>query len=193
MRAGLESVVRSNCAFEFAGALTELELEARLDEITADVVLLELPHPDDEALTALSSSPVPIVLLTSYPDAAMLRGAIRGILPPDATSAEIAAALQSSALGLVTMPAAALETVLPESRPQPPAKPGEPPEELLSPREREVLALLAEGLSNKAMAYRLSISEHTVKFHVTSIMGKLRAGSRTDAVMQGIRRGLVLV
>ena len=53
--------------------------------------------------------------------------------------------------------------------------------------------MLAEGLSNKLIAHRLGISEHTVKFHVTSIMAKLRAGSRTDAVMQGIRRGLVMI
>jgi DNA-binding NarL/FixJ family response regulator len=53
--------------------------------------------------------------------------------------------------------------------------------------------MLAEGLTNKVIAYRLGISEHTVKFHVTSIMGKLHAGSRTDAVMQAIRRGLVMI
>ena len=56
-----------------------------------------------------------------------------------------------------------------------------------------VAPLLAEGISNKMLAYRLGISEHTVKFHITSILTKLRAGSRTDAVMQGIRRGLIMM
>ena len=61
----------------------------------------------------------------------------------------------------------------------------------LTPREIEVLALLAEGLTNKAIAHRLSISDHTVKFHVNAILGKLEAQSRTDAVVRGTRLGLI--
>jgi len=63
--------------------------------------------------------------------------------------------------------------------------------EQLTPRELEVLELLAEGLSNSAIATRLSISEHTVKFHVSSICGKLGADNRTDAVRRGVRLGLI--
>ena len=70
-----------------------------------------------------------------------------------------------------------------------PSRPAEP----LSPREIEVLRLMAEGLSNKTIAWRLSISEHTVKFHVNSIFSKLGAGTRTEAVMLGVRQGLVLL
>jgi two-component system nitrate/nitrite response regulator NarL len=65
--------------------------------------------------------------------------------------------------------------------------------EALTVREREVLAMLAEGAGNKAIAWKLGISEHTVKFHVAAIMGKLQAGSRTEAVTIGIRRGLILL
>jgi len=61
----------------------------------------------------------------------------------------------------------------------------------LTPRESQVLALLAEGLTNKAIAYRLSISDHTVKFHVNAILGKLNAQSRTDAVVRATRQGLI--
>src|SRR5258705_1519302 len=64
-------------------------------------------------------------------------------------------------------------------------------EEPLTPREVEVLELLAEGLSNKAIAARLGISDQTVKFHVAAICGKLGAANRTDAVRRAIRRGLV--
>jgi DNA-binding NarL/FixJ family response regulator len=67
----------------------------------------------------------------------------------------------------------------------------EPFEEALTPREVEVLELLAEGLSNKAIAARLGISDQTVKFHVASICGKLDAANRTDAVRRALRRGLV--
>lgn len=63
--------------------------------------------------------------------------------------------------------------------------------ESLTPREFEVLELLAEGLSNSAIASRLSISEHTVKFHVSSICGKLGAENRTDAVRRGVRLGII--
>jgi DNA-binding NarL/FixJ family response regulator len=64
-------------------------------------------------------------------------------------------------------------------------------EEPLTPREIEVLDLLAEGLANKAIAARLGISDQTVKFHVASISGKLGAANRTDAVRRGLRRGLI--
>jgi DNA-binding NarL/FixJ family response regulator len=65
--------------------------------------------------------------------------------------------------------------------------------EALTARELEVLQLLASGLGNKEIASRLQISEHTVKFHVASIMGKLGAASRTEAVTVGIRRGLIMI
>ena len=65
------------------------------------------------------------------------------------------------------------------------------PDETLTPREREVIQLMAQGLPNKNIAARLSISLHTVKFHVASILAKLNANSRTEAVTQGARRGLV--
>ncbi|HKF23149.1 MAG TPA: response regulator transcription factor [Candidatus Angelobacter sp.] len=63
--------------------------------------------------------------------------------------------------------------------------------EELTAREQEVLRLLADGLGNKQIAARLNISEHTAKFHISSILGKMSAGSRTEAVSQGIRRGLI--
>jgi DNA-binding NarL/FixJ family response regulator len=63
--------------------------------------------------------------------------------------------------------------------------------ETLTPREVEVLELLAEGLANKAIAERLGISDQTVKFHIASIAGKLGAANRTDAVRRGVRRGLI--
>ena len=66
-------------------------------------------------------------------------------------------------------------------------------EEPLTPREIEVLELLAEGLPNKGIAARLHISDQTVKFHVASICGKLAAANRTDAVRRAIRRGLITV
>ena len=66
-----------------------------------------------------------------------------------------------------------------------------PAPEFLTPREIEVVAALADGLSNKAIATRLGISDETVKFHLSAIFGKLQASNRTDAVRQAVRRGIV--
>jgi DNA-binding NarL/FixJ family response regulator len=66
-------------------------------------------------------------------------------------------------------------------------------EEPLTPREIEVLSLVAEGLSNKSIALRLGISDQTVKFHVAAVIAKLGAANRTDAVRRGLRRGLVVI
>ena len=74
-----------------------------------------------------------------------------------------------------------------------PQRADDPPAEPLTPRETEVLALVAEGLSNKAIADELGISDQTVKFHVSSIAGKLGATSRTDAVRRAVRRGLLIL
>jgi len=116
-----------------------------------------------------------------------------GIVPLDAPAAQLQAAVVSAAQGLVAVPHAFVSTLTPERR-------GAAlervtlegtTEESLTPREREVLELVSQGLSNKLIARRLHISEHTVKFHISSITGKLGASSRTDAVSQGLRRGLI--
>jgi two-component system, NarL family, nitrate/nitrite response regulator NarL len=71
--------------------------------------------------------------------------------------------------------------------------PAAAPQEPLTPREREVLALLAEGLANKTIAARLGISEHTAKFHVNAILGKLGVESRAEAIVHAARAGLVVL
>jgi DNA-binding NarL/FixJ family response regulator len=83
--------------------------------------------------------------------------------------------------------------VVPRAAPSPAAASNDEPfvEEPLTPREVEVLELLAEGLPNKSIAERLRISDQTVKFHVASISGKLGAANRTDAVRRAVRRGLI--
>jgi DNA-binding NarL/FixJ family response regulator len=94
--------------------------------------------------------------------------------------AGIAALAESTAASAVLMEA---KTFFSDA-PKPPATP-------LTPRELEVLRLMADGASNKIIAHRLGISDHTVKFHVTSILSKLNAGTRTEAVTLGVRQGLV--
>lgn len=107
-------------------------------------------------------------------------------LPPDATPAELIAAVHAAAAGLTTLPPPWLS---------PPAgdDPPDPGDVTLTPRERDVLALLAEGLSNKRAARDLSVSESTVKFHVQALYSKLGVQSRAGAVARGIALGLVTV
>lgn len=91
-----------------------------------------------------------------------------------------AAVIESTAASAVLMESGAFSSGIPK-----------PPSVALTPREIEVLRLLADGASNKLIAHKLGISDHTVKFHVTSILSKLNAGTRTEAVTLGIRMGLV--
>jgi DNA-binding NarL/FixJ family response regulator len=113
------------------------------------------------------------------------------VLPNEVSTYQLAAALQAAAAGLVVVHPTEIPAAFPVATPasQPLAELPEP----LTRREREVLQMLAAGLANKEIAARLNISDHTAKFHVAAILGKLGASTRTEAVALGIRRGLVLL
>ncbi len=104
------------------------------------------------------------------------------MVPPDAPAAEVRAAVAAAAHGFVALPAGLAHRQ---------AGAGDVQPEPLTSREREVLDLLGQGLSNQRIAERLAISEHTAKFHVGSVLTKLGASSRTEAVSLGLRRGLI--
>ena len=119
-----------------------------------------------------------------------MRSGIHGVLAMDVGQEELIAALQAVAQGLAVFPSHVTDQAgqLRGSDPSPTGAP-----ESLTAREREVLLLLADGLPNKIIADRLGISDHTVKFHVASILGKLGASSRTEAVTSAIRLGLIMI
>ncbi|MEZ4593040.1 MAG: response regulator transcription factor [Chloroflexota bacterium] len=136
--------------------------------------------------------PLPVVALlpdeTAVPQLWSL--GIQAMLRRDATAAAIIAALQAAVQGVAALDVDFVTAVLPPT----PATPETLPELVeLTPREQEVLTLLAEGFTNKAIAHQLEISDHTVKFHVNAILGKLNAQSRTEAVVQATRLGLLLL
>jgi DNA-binding NarL/FixJ family response regulator len=116
---------------------------------------------------------------------------IRGILPADVTAAQLTSAVSAVAKGLLVLQPGELALASASSQ----SRNGETAElfEPLTPREKEVLQMLASGLGNKQIAAHLKISDHTAKFHVASILGKLGASSRTEAVSLGLRRGLILL
>jgi len=195
-RAGLQSAAAAGSDVEVVGAAGLADLNAALDRWQPDVVLAALDGHQDEppeelmSLAARDGAPAIVVLAADLQPAwaaDALRSGIRAVLPGDVGPREILAAVAAAAAGLVVMhpqdlPALAAERALPAAQTQ-----------TLSPREIEVLGMLAEGHGNKTIAWKLGISEHTVKFHVASILSKLNAGTRTEAVTQGIRRGLILI
>jgi DNA-binding NarL/FixJ family response regulator len=191
VRAGLESLVRSSPALELAGALDWARVSSA--QFPAEVVLLDAGDIPAERLAELAEgTSEPIVALLEPSDTSLassaLRAGIRGIVSREATPEEIESAIQAAHAGLIVVTDGLLPEILPELRPS-----GEALAEPLSDREREVLNLMAEGLSNKLIAQGLGISEHTVKTHVASIFAKLGAATRTEAVSQAIRRGLVML
>jgi DNA-binding NarL/FixJ family response regulator len=120
-----------------------------------------------------------------------LHAGMCALLPSEISTDQLIAALQAAAAGLVVLHPTEIPAAFPAATPasQPLAELPEP----LTRREREVLQMLAAGLANKEIAARLNISDHTAKFHVAAILGKLGAATRTEAVALGIRRGLVLL
>lgn len=118
---------------------------------------------------------------------AMAAGA-RGFLPRTGNAERVAAAARAAAAGLLVLDPAFTIAVLPARD-----RDAEAIVEDLTRRELDVLQLLAEGLSNKEIAERLSITDHTVKFHVTAILSKLDAHSRTEAVTRAARLGLIIL
>jgi DNA-binding CsgD family transcriptional regulator len=169
---------------------------AELAELMAEDERIEVVSTDPDVVLAAGlpggfagSFDAPLVLLASEPfDAESYGNSIRAHLPADATASEVLAAVAAVGQGLVVLTQTQAERLLPV-RPRGQNLPRLV--EALTPREVEVLRLMGDGLVNKEIADRLNISEHTAKFHVASILGKLQASSRTDAVAQGMRRGLI--
>jgi NarL family two-component system response regulator YdfI len=156
------------------------------------------PNASDWNAGGWSAAGVPVILLVDNPGRRIseaLPAGVRAVLPRNITSTEIAAAIEAVAAGLYVFHPADIDSIPALRPPQSETVPelGEPLIEHLTPREIEVLQLLSAGLGNKEIATRLNISEHTAKFHVASIMGKLGAATRTEAVTLGIRHGLVMI
>jgi DNA-binding NarL/FixJ family response regulator len=120
-----------------------------------------------------------------------LRSGLRAILPRDSGIEEILAGIQAAYAGLVLLDSEVSRNLA--SRVPSPAVQQAASLDDLTSRESEVLRMLAEGLGNREMASRLGISDHTVKFHISSILDKLGASTRTEAVTMGIRMGIILL
>lgn len=195
MRAGLRAMLESG-GINVLGESSSIEGINELPGLpNLDVLIIG----DDQMLgdatgTLVGTGEMAILVLSDTSDAASLLRTLPlrgwGIIPPDAPAAEIQTAVLTVAQGLVVLsvPVAARLFSSPSAVN---ALDSRPLDEPLTARESEVLDLLSQGLSNKLIARKLNISEHTVKFHVSSIYTKLGAASRTDAVSKGARHGLI--
>ena len=203
-RRGLEQLLRGP-GVEIAASIAPLSaLDAGLEELdSADLVIAAAePTHFTTLLQKLADADLfrdlPVVLLAELLDpqtiAQALRMGARAVLPAELARPQLLAALEAVSRGFVVAMPVEAEAIAAASRI--PASVTNGVEELLeplTPREHEVLGMLALGLANKEIAARLNISEHTVKFHVAAILGKLGAASRTEAVALGIRHGLILL
>jgi len=212
-RAGLEAVLQIDERLIVTGSAAEISAAPSVFSFgqTVDVLLVNVQQSGElVALTEFlsgdgedTSSPSIVALLSTdfqNPEQAieLLQNGVRGILPRGATASEIIAAIGAAANNLIVAPPEILETLFSSNTIEdylPNVKKNLSDEAVkdLTPREREVLEFLVAGESNKVIAYRLHISEHPVKFHVASIFGKLGVNTRTEAVTQALRRGLILL
>lgn len=193
-RAGLTALLMELPACQIIGQLNSADVlssnqELELESYAPDVLLWDFgwgaaPYTVPEFQDIL----VPVVAL--LPDesrtAELWAAGVRVLLRRDMDAQKLETAVSAAAKQLILIDPALIGASLPFI-----LTPHESPTEELTPREQEVLHLLAEGLTNKAIARQLSISDHTVKFHVNALMSKLGAQSRTEAVVRATRQGLL--
>lgn len=189
-RAGLRAMLEASDGIEVVGELSPAAQPGEFVPEAADVLVAEIEERRLPAGLEALADDLPAVLIAPGPEAFAGFDAMRpgAYLLRDASAEDLAAAVRAAARGLVVRDPAVARALAEGGR-----NAGAPPEfdVTLTPRERAVLELVAEGLPNKAIALRLGISDHTVKFHIGAILGKLGAASRTEAVTIAARAGLL--
>jgi DNA-binding NarL/FixJ family response regulator len=195
LREGLVAVLATQPDFEVVGEATDGSETVRLAEtLQPDVILLDLEMPGIDGVAALeglrdAGSTARAIVFTAYDTderiLSALRAGARGYLLKGASRAEIFGAVRTVYAGGSLLEPGVTNRLLDHVRGR-----GER-EEPLTPRELEVLGLISEGLQNSEIAGRLFVTERTVKFHVSSILAKLGADNRTEAVALAARRGLI--
>ncbi len=195
VRKGLQMTIEPESDMSLLAAVSNgAELLARLAEQPADVVLLDVQMPVMDGLTAARqiSERYPqtqILMLTSFASDAQLHAALQagvtGYLLKDASGDALLAAIRGAAQGEPQLHPEIARRLM-QQMPQPTT-----PLDALTDREREVLVLIATGLSNKEIGAALTLSETTIKGYVSTILGKLYVADRTQAALLAVRYGLV--
>lgn len=195
VRSGLSAFLMAYDDLELAGEAGSGAEAVRLcREIKPDVVLMDLVMPEMDGATATRAireacPDTQVIALTSFKEEDLVRAALQagaiGYLLKNVSADELAGAIRAARAGRPTLDPEATRALI-HSATKPPA-----PGHDLTDREREVLGLMVQGLSNAAIAGKLVVSESTAKFHVSSILSKLNVNSRTEAVALALQRHLV--
>ncbi|MBN1317972.1 MAG: response regulator transcription factor [Anaerolineales bacterium] len=197
VRSGLTTFLMTCDDMELVGEAASGEKAIQLcPDINPDVVLMDLVMPGMDGATATrlireKCPQIQVIALTSFKDQELVQGALKagaiGYLLKDVTAEELANAIRAAYAGKPTLAPEAAQALIQATR-QPAEKFGSN----LTDRERQVLALMVEGLNNNQIADRLVFSVSTAKFHVSSILSKLEAASRTEAVAIALQNNLVI-
>lgn len=200
-RSGLNALLSGQSDLVVLGNMSPSDLASAQGLYRPDVILWDcawsadpLPEPlsdliSDELVSSASGAPAVVALAIDAQQARVLwQAGVRSVLLRSVHLETLAAGLRAASAGLWTV-SPELAAGIPVVR----AEGSAAHIEALTDREIQVLQLIAEGLANRAIAHRLGISEHTVKFHVNSILDKLRVQSRTEAVVKATRAGLILI
>lgn len=194
-RMGIVSLLSEQTNCDVVGQVSpDSELSDYVDIYEPDAIVWDMGASASENLQVIEQvdglSSIPIAALISDEEmaGAVWGAGVQGLLSQTTDAATLSAALQAVGQGLVVIDPAFATAIISAEGPTP-----LPLIEALTERELDVLQLLAEGLSNKAIALQLGISDHTVKFHVNAIMGKLDAQNRTEAVVRATRLGLIML
>jgi NarL family two-component system response regulator LiaR len=195
VRSGLSTFLMVYDDLEFVGEASSGEEAVRLcDRIKPDVVLMDLVMPGMDGAKATKAirekcPDIQVIALTSFKEQELVEGVMEagaiGYLLKNVAAEELADAIRSAHIGRPTLAPEAAQALIQASRR------AEPTRYDLTVREKEVLELMVEGLSNPEIAERLVVSKSTVKFHVSSILSKLGACSRTEAVAMALQKELV--
>ena len=193
-RAGLEALIKSSRSLRLVGSLSNPQaISERARELRPDIILADLDH--ESSLPLSAHFVFPVVVLIDNPDpgwaAQALRFGVKAILNRDRGHQEIFHAIKAVGSELVVLNADVTSKLA--ERVRTPSRTNETPLDQLTSRELEVLGMLAEGLGNRQIADRLGLSDHTIKFHISSILDKLGASTRTEAVTTALRIGLILL
>ncbi|MGV3526587.1 MAG: response regulator [Candidatus Sericytochromatia bacterium] len=188
VRDGLKAVLALEADCEVVGEASNGEQAlAQYAALQPDLVMLDLEMPDLDGIATLKQLPATarVLVLTVFGTderiLEALRAGARGYLLKESPREQIFQALRVIHGGGTLFPALALNRLV------------QPLPEALTPREQEVLQQLGQGLANREIGEELGVSERTVKFHVSAILGKLGAGNRTEAVSLALQRGLLHV